>query len=62
MINIRIYMKFKPYDDDQGLHLLNKKESRVDSQVEKDGSIMQERCKKNMIELLVFLYLVDVLL
>ena len=62
MINIRIYMKFKPYDDDQGLHLLNKKESRVDSQVEKDGSIMQGRCKKNMIELLVFLYLVDVLL
>ena len=62
MINIIIYMKFKPYDDDQGLHLLNKKESRVDSRVEKDSSIMQERCKKNMIELLVFLYLVDVLL
>ena len=35
-------MKFKPYDDDQGLLLLNKKESRVDSRVEKDGSIMQE--------------------
>ena len=25
MINARIDMKFKPYDDDQGLHLLNKK-------------------------------------
>ena len=62
MINGRIYVKFKPYTHDQGLHLLNKKESRVDSRVEKDGSIMQERYKKNMIKLLVFLYLVDVLL
>ena len=62
MINVRIYVKFKPYNHDQGLHLLNKKESRVDSRVEKDGSIMQERYKKNMIKLLVFLYLVDVLL
>ena len=55
-------MKFKPYDDDQGLHLLNKKEIIVNLRVEKDGSIMQERCKKNVIELLVILYLVDVLL
>ena len=25
MINVRIDMKFKPYANDQGLHLLNKK-------------------------------------
>ena len=42
MINVRIDMKFKPYDDDQGLHLLNKKEIIVNLRVEKDGSIMQE--------------------
>ena len=40
MINIRIDMKFKPYDDDQGLLPLNEEESRVDSLVKEDGSII----------------------
>ena len=40
MINVRTDMKFKPYANDQGLHLLNKKKSRVDSRVEKDSFIM----------------------
>ena len=31
-------MKFKPYDDDQGLLPLNEEESRVDSLIEEDGT------------------------
>ena len=37
-INVRTYIKFKLYDDDQGLLPLNEEESRVDSLVEEDGS------------------------
>ena len=37
-INARMDMKFKPYDDDQGLLPLNEEESRVDSPVEENGS------------------------
>ena len=39
-INARMDMKFKPYDDDQGLLPLNEEESRMDSLVKEDGSII----------------------
>ena len=57
-INARMDMKFKPYDDDQGLLPLNEEESRVDSLVGEDGSHhtreMEEECDQ------IFLYLIDV--
>ena len=37
-INARMNMKFKPYDDDEGLLPLNEEDSRMDSLVEEDGS------------------------
>ena len=51
-INARMDMKFQPYDDEGCFHLIMKRVEWL--------HIMQERWKKNVIELQIFLYLIDV--